>query len=57
MHFEILVEDVSGKAALEILMPQIVGEGNSYRIHSYRGIGHIPKGLKDPKDASVVLQK
>lgn len=57
MHFEILVEDVSGKAALEILLPQIVGEGNSYRIHSYRGIGHIPKGLKDPKDASVVLQK
>lgn len=52
MHFEILVKDVSGKAALEILLPQIVGEGNSYRIHSYRGIGRIPKGLKDPKDAS-----
>lgn len=52
MHFEILVEDVSGKVALEILLPRIVGEGTTYRIHSYRGVGHIPRGLKDPKDAS-----
>lgn len=52
MHFEILVEDVSGKAALEMLLPKIVDEGVTYRIFSYRGIGAIPKNLKDPKDAS-----
>ena len=52
MHFEILVEDLSGEKALEILMPKIVGDQHTFRIHSYRGAGHIPKDLKSRTDAS-----
>jgi hypothetical protein len=46
MHFEILIEDISGKAALEVLIPKIVGEENTFNIHAYKGIGRIPQGLK-----------
>jgi hypothetical protein len=52
MHFEILVEDNSGKTALEILVPKIIGNQHTFTVHAYKGIGHIPKGLKsnaDPK--------
>jgi hypothetical protein len=52
MHFEILVEDQSGKRFLEILIPNIVGADNSFKIHSYKGIGRIPKGLSSGRDAS-----
>ena len=43
MRFEILVEDLSGKRALEVLMPKILGDQHSFRIINYRGVGHIPK--------------
>lgn len=59
MHFEILVEDQSGKKALEILLPGILGSQHSFRIHSYRGIGRIPKnlkGLQDPKKRFLLEQ-
>lgn len=49
MHFEILVEDASGGILLEKVMPRILGgatEAATYRIHTYKGIGHIPKGLQ-----------
>ncbi|MHB1513697.1 MAG: hypothetical protein ACYCTF_10025 [Acidiferrobacter sp.] len=52
MHFEVLVEDKSGKKALDILVPKIVGAGHTFRVLAYKGIGHIPKDLKgtvDPK--------
>lgn len=52
MHFEILVEDASGRMALNILVPKIIDSSATYRIKSYKGIGHIPKDLKDPVDAS-----
>jgi len=52
MHFEILVEDASGKHALEFLMPKILGDGHSVRIHPYKGVGHIPKNLRDAADPS-----
>lgn len=52
MHFEILVEDVSGKRALEVLVPKILGDGHSFRIHPYKGIGHIPKNLREATDPS-----
>lgn len=52
MHFEILVEDSSGKAALENLVPKIVGTEHTFRIHAYKGIGRIPKGLKPSSDPS-----
>src|SRR4028118_837570 len=51
MHFEILVEDISGKTALEILIPKIIStEQHTFNIHPYKGIGHIPKGLKSASD-------
>lgn len=52
MHFEIVVEDRSGKVALDILVPKIVGEDHTFRVISYKGIGRIPKDMKDAKDAS-----
>src|SRR5580704_15360225 len=51
MHFEILVEDQSGAKALDNLVPRIIGDQHSYRIHSYRGIGRIPKGMRDNDNA------
>ncbi|WP_123576572.1 hypothetical protein [Pseudomonas protegens] len=45
MHFEILVEDQSGKKALDILVPKIIGADHTFNIHSYKGIGRIPKNL------------
>lgn len=52
MHFEVLVEDQSGKKALDILMPKLVEPPHTFNVHSYKGIGRIPKNLRDPKDAS-----
>jgi hypothetical protein len=52
MHFEILVEDQSGKKTLDILVPKILGTGHTFRIHAYRGIGRIPKNLGRQVDAS-----
>ncbi len=53
MHFERLVEDISGKTALEILIPKIIStEQHTFNIHSYKGIGHkVPKDLKSTSDA------
>lgn len=60
MHFEILVEDISGKMALEILVPKIINtEQHTFNIHSYKGIGHIPKNLtstSDPKKRILLDQ-
>lgn len=52
MHFEILVEDHSGKKALEILVPKIIGNDNTFRVYAYKGIGHIPKNMTEAKDAN-----
>lgn len=51
MHFEILVEDQSGKKALDILIPKIIGNKHTFNVHSYKGIGRIPKNLKNTTDA------
>ncbi|UUO14177.1 hypothetical protein [Dolichospermum heterosporum] len=60
MHFEILVEDVSGKTTLEILVPKIINpEQHTFNIHAYKGIGHIPKNLisnSDPKKRILLDQ-
>lgn len=45
MHFEILVEDQSGKKSLDILAPKIVGNSHSFRVIAYKGLGRIPKNL------------
>lgn len=55
MHFEILVEDQSGKKALDILVPQIIGDEHTFRVRSYKGIGHIPKNLRGESDYSKRL--
>jgi len=52
MHFEILVEDQSGKKALDILVPKIINNQHTFRIHSYKGIGRIPKNMNVGTDAS-----
>jgi hypothetical protein len=58
MHFEILIEDQSGKRALDILVPRIIGESHTSRVLAYKGIGRIPKNMRDAKDASkrILLQ-
>jgi len=50
MHFEILVEDQSGKLMLSQLVPSILGNDHTFKVHSYKGIGRIPKGLKASSD-------
>ena len=55
MHIEILVEDASGEKLLHAVLPKLIGEqGNphTWRVHSYKGIGRIPKNLKPGTDAS-----
>ena len=55
MHFEVLVEDVSGKKALDILIPKIVDDQHTFRVAGYRGIGRIPRNLTSSTDASKRL--
>lgn len=53
MHFEILIEDASGKIALGNIIEKILGpEGKPHtrRIISYKGIGRLPKNLKGKTD-------
>ena len=45
MHFEILVEDRSGKKALDVLIPKIIGAQDTFRVIGHKGIGRIPKNL------------
>ncbi len=52
MHFEILVEDLSGKRALDILTPKILDYQHTFRVIDYSGIGRIPKNLRSRTDAS-----
>lgn len=54
MHFEILVEDASGKIALKFILEKILGpagQDHTYKIFSYKGAGHIPKNLRGTTDA------
>ena len=37
---------------MEILIPKMLGNEVTYRIHHYKGIGRIPKGLHPKTDAS-----
>lgn len=52
MHFEILIEDQSGKKTLDILMPKIIGNNHTFRVIPYKGIGRIPKNMRDTDHAS-----
>ena len=50
MHFEVLVEDRSGKRVLDILMSKIVGKPHTFRVIGYRGIGRLPRNLRSGSD-------
>ncbi len=54
MHLEILVEDISGKAALEVLLPKILGDDtvHTFDVKAYKGIGRIPSGMKSASEAN-----
>ena len=55
----ILVEDESGRRALEILVPKIVGHEHTFRVKAYKGIGRIPRNLAkktDPKKRILLDQ-
>ncbi len=52
MHFEILIEDQSGKAMLDILLPKIIGKPHTFDVKSYKGVGSIPKKMTSAVDAS-----
>ena len=53
MHFEIYVEDFSGKKALDILMPKIIGDGHTFEVFGYKGISRkIPENLRGQTDPS-----
>lgn len=53
MHIELLVEDSSGAVLVETLVPKVIGpqgSPHSWRVHAYKGIGRLPKGLKGGSD-------
>lgn len=52
MHVEILVEDFSGKKALDVLAPKIMRGQDTFQVHFYKGIGRIPRNMKDAADPS-----
>jgi hypothetical protein len=62
MHVEFLVEDSSGAKLVENLLPKIIGnqgKPHTWHIHSYKGIGHLPKDLRgkgDPEKRVLLAQ-
>ena len=52
MHIEFLIEDVSGKAMLEFILPVIIPQ-HTWRIISYKGVGgKIPSGLRNKPETA-----
>ena len=62
MHIEVLVEDSSGAQLIGELLPRLIGpegEPHTWRIHSYKGVGRIPKGMgttADPAKRALLSQ-
>ena len=50
MHLEVLVEDASSAIMREVFLEKILGGQQQYKIHSYKGIGQLPKDLKVSAD-------
>ena len=49
MHFEVLVEDESGRIAVDIVLGKLLGANglrHSWRMHGYKGLGTISKDLR-----------
>ena len=55
VYVELLIEDISGKTAMDILIPKLVDSGMAIITHHYKGITRIPKGLKPKTDAQKRL--
>jgi hypothetical protein len=56
MHFEIFIEDISGKNLMDILVPKIISPSkNTFNIHPYKGIGKIPEDLHELPDPKKKL--
>lgn len=47
MHIELLVEEPSAEAALQFLIPSIVGPETTFHIHTFQGKPHLLKRLPD----------
>ena len=55
MHIEVLVEDSSGEKLVQFMLPQLLGahgDTHTWRVHSYKGIGRIPRNLSAKSDAA-----
>jgi len=52
MHLEILVEDISGKRMLDLLLPKLIAPDSTFSVHPYRGIGRVPGNMRDTRNAS-----
>ena len=53
MHFELLVEDESGRITVDGVLEKILGKNgarHSWRTHGYRGLGRIPRDLRGKTD-------
>lgn len=64
MHLEILVEEPSCEAALDVLVPRIISDAHSFRLHSFNGkqdlLSNLPARLSGyrswlPQDWRVVV--
>ena len=55
MHFELLVEDESGRITVDGVLEKILGKNgarHSWKTHGYRGLGRIPKDLRGKTDSA-----
>ncbi len=52
MHIEFLTEDQSGERMLKHLLPRLLGDTHTFAIHSYKGVGRIPKNMKNTEKAA-----
>ena len=53
MHFEVLVEDQSTSVTVGFVLEKMLGKNHvdhSWRIHSYKGAGRLPRGLSGTID-------
>ena len=55
MHFEILVEDQSGKKALDILIPKIIDNQHKFKVRILQRNWPHPQRLTNPTNASADL--
>lgn len=58
MHIRVLVEDASGKIALDHVLPKLIGDrDHTYEVKSWKGIGRLPPNLRanpDPKKRTLL---